>query len=53
MTATQNKSIDKAVTPTFGPFAPAVEYMLDAAQRSVLFWDVMRQSGNQYQRASG
>ena len=49
MTATQNKSIDKAVTPTFGPFAPAVEYMLDAAQRSVLFWDVMRQSGNQYQ----
>ena len=23
--------------------------MLDAAQRSALFWDVMRQSGNQYQ----
>jgi hypothetical protein len=31
-----------------GPFAPAVEYMTDAAQRSVLFWDVMRQRGNQY-----
>ena len=34
--------------PNFGPFAPAVEYMCDAAQRSILFWDVMRQRGNQY-----
>ena len=25
-----------------------MEYMIDAAQRSVLFWDVMRQRGNQY-----
>ena len=49
MTVTQDNSSDKAVAPTFGPFAPAIEYMLDAAQRSVLFWDVMRQSGNQYQ----
>jgi len=32
----------------FGPFAPAVDYMFDAAQRSVLFWDVLRQRGNQY-----
>ena len=32
----------------FGMFAPAVDYMVDAAQRSVLFWDVMRQRGNQY-----
>src|SRR5690349_5319384 len=31
-----------------GPFAPAVEYMTDAAQRTLLFWDVMRQRGNQY-----
>jgi len=30
------------------PFAPAVEYMTDAAQRSVLFWEVLRQRGNQY-----
>jgi hypothetical protein len=30
-------------------FAPAIEYMVDAAQRTVLFWDVMRQRGNQYQ----
>jgi pimeloyl-ACP methyl ester carboxylesterase len=32
----------------FGLFAPAMEYMVDAAQRSLLFWDVMRQRGNQY-----
>ena len=37
-----------ASPPPLGLFAPAVEYMLDAAQRSVLFWDVMRQRGNQY-----
>src|SRR5262249_7509010 len=30
------------------PFASAVEYMVDAAQRTVLFWDVMRQRGLQY-----
>jgi hypothetical protein len=29
-------------------FASAAEYMLDAAQRTVLFWDVMQQRGNQY-----
>src|SRR6476620_6936013 len=27
---------------------PLTEYMTDAAQRSLLFWDVMRQRGNQY-----
>ncbi|HEX2653511.1 MAG TPA: DUF3141 domain-containing protein, partial [Xanthobacteraceae bacterium] len=31
-----------------GIFAPAAEYMIDAMQRSVLFWDVMRRRGNQY-----
>jgi hypothetical protein len=31
-----------------GPFAPAMEYLIDAAQRSVLFWDVMRQRGGRY-----
>jgi pimeloyl-ACP methyl ester carboxylesterase len=30
------------------PFAPAFEYWVDAAQRTILFWDVMRQRGNQY-----
>jgi pimeloyl-ACP methyl ester carboxylesterase len=32
----------------FGMFGPAMDYMIDAAQRSVLFCDVMRQRGNQY-----
>ena len=27
---------------------PGLEYMTDAAQRWVLFWDVMRQRGNLY-----
>ena len=30
------------------PWASAAEYWVDAAQRTVLFWDVMRQRGNQY-----
>lgn len=33
---------------SFGLFAPAMEYAVDAAQRGVLFLDVMRQRGNQY-----
>jgi pimeloyl-ACP methyl ester carboxylesterase len=32
----------------FGVFGPAMDYMIDAAQRTVLFWDVMRERGNQY-----
>jgi hypothetical protein len=32
----------------FGMFGPWMEYAVDAAQRSVLFWDVLRQRGNQY-----
>lgn len=31
-----------------GLFASAIEYLVDAGQRSVLFADVMRQRGNQY-----
>jgi hypothetical protein len=34
--------------PAFEPIASTAEYLVDAAQRSVLFWDVMRQRGNQY-----
>jgi hypothetical protein len=31
------------------PFAnPLLDYLTDAAQRTILFWDVMRQRGNQY-----
>jgi pimeloyl-ACP methyl ester carboxylesterase len=33
---------------SFGVFAPAIDYMIDAGQRGVLFCDVMRQRGNQY-----
>ena len=33
---------------TLGLFGPAMGYMVDAAQRTVLFWDVMRQRGDQY-----
>jgi pimeloyl-ACP methyl ester carboxylesterase len=40
-------SVDAFVSP-LGVFAPAMEFMIDAAQRSVLFWDVMRQRSNQY-----
>ena len=32
----------------FGLFAAAAEYAVDATQRCILFWDVMRQRGNQY-----
>lgn len=32
----------------FGWVVPAVEYAIDAVQRSILFLDVMRQRGNQY-----
>jgi pimeloyl-ACP methyl ester carboxylesterase len=35
-------------TTAFGIFAPAIGYAIDAFQRSVLFWDVMRERGNQY-----
>src|SRR4029450_4504233 len=39
-----------AFTAPLAIFAPVMEYMIDAAQRSVLFWDVMRQRGNQYRQ---
>src|SRR5262245_62525664 len=50
MTTNQNRDsdADHIGMPAFGLFAPAVEYMVDAAQRSLLFWDVLRQRGNQY-----
>jgi len=41
-----NYDSGRDLTTAVGPFAPALEYMIDAAQRSVLFWDVMRQRGN-------
>jgi pimeloyl-ACP methyl ester carboxylesterase len=44
---THPPSID-VPSPWLGLFAPAMDYMVDAAQRSMLFCDVMRQRGNQY-----
>ncbi len=41
-------SVGNASTWCYGPLAPAIEYAVDAAQRSILFWDVMRQRSNQY-----
>jgi hypothetical protein len=44
----QNEPAAAISTQAFGPLAPAAEYMVDTAQRTILFWDVMRQRGNQY-----
>ena len=41
-------SPSNALAPAMGFFAPFVDFAVDAAQRSILFWDVMRQRGNQY-----
>ena len=48
MPSTQKLSNENNTLSAFGYFASAAEYMIDAAQRSILFWDVMRQRGNQY-----
>jgi Protein of unknown function (DUF3141) len=38
----------RELPPALGIFGPAFEYLVDAAQRSVLFLDVMRHRGNQF-----
>ena len=48
MTSNPGQPDKPSTAAAFGPFAAAMEYMVDAAQRSLLFMDVMRQSGNQY-----
>ncbi len=45
---THPSSIVASFSSPFAIFAPAMEFMVDTAQRSILFWDVMRQRGNQY-----
>ena len=32
----------------FGIVGPAMDYAIDTVQRTILFWDVLRQRGNQY-----
>ena len=39
---------NNAIAPVLDWFAAATEYAVDAAQRTILFWDVMRERGNQY-----
>src|SRR3954469_8090810 len=48
MTVDRDKADTGAGAPDVGPFGPAIGYMIDAAQRTILFFDVMRQRGNQY-----
>src|SRR5882672_10141054 len=48
MPGNQVSSPNKRLAAAGGAFAPCIEYMTDAAQRSILFWDVMRQRGNAY-----
>jgi Protein of unknown function (DUF3141) len=48
MNANHNEPSGLGSTQALGPLAPAAEYTVDAAQRTILFWDVMRQRGNQY-----
>jgi pimeloyl-ACP methyl ester carboxylesterase len=44
--STNNQQVP--TNPLLGVLAPAIEFMVDAAQRSVLFVDILRQRGNQY-----
>jgi len=48
MNSKQNNPAAAGSTQSFGPLAPTVEYAADAAQRTALFLDVIRQRGNQY-----
>src|SRR5215469_9843425 len=48
MSLTPQKQQHYETATTFGAFAPAAEYLIDAVQRNILFWDVMRQRGNKY-----
>jgi hypothetical protein len=48
MSAKHEKPAAVTSTQALGPLAPAVEYIADAAQRALLFSDVLRQRGNQY-----
>src|SRR4029453_10195267 len=49
MISNESRSADLSEKGLLGLYTPMIEYMVDAAQRSVLFWDALRQRGNQYQ----
>jgi len=46
MTLELNEKMSSVSRP--GIFGSTVEYLVDAGQRTILFWDVLRQRGNQY-----
>ncbi|ACB96061.1 DUF3141 domain-containing protein [Beijerinckia indica] len=48
MSSTQEQSPPISPLALIGLFAPAMGYFVDAAQRGILFLDVLRQRGNQY-----
>src|SRR5262249_52863891 len=48
MSEKQNSATTLPSLDMFGMFGSAMDYAIDAAQRTVLFWDVMHQRGNQY-----
>jgi pimeloyl-ACP methyl ester carboxylesterase len=48
MPETQPKPIEETVQWAFGALSPAMDFVIDAAQRSILFLDVMRQRGNAF-----
>jgi pimeloyl-ACP methyl ester carboxylesterase len=48
MIARKSQNAESGAPNPFGPFAPAFDYLIDAAQRNVLFWDVMGQRASQY-----
>src|SRR6476620_6811178 len=43
-----NKTGRSSDTPLLGMFGDVTDYLIDAAQRSILYCDVMRQRGNAY-----
>ena len=48
MGAKNDQSGRANLTSSLNALNPAFDYMIDAAQRTILFWDVMRQRGNAY-----
>jgi pimeloyl-ACP methyl ester carboxylesterase len=48
MAINQQSSPSSSSAIGFGIWSHAFDYLVDATQRSILFWDVMRQRGNQY-----
>ena len=48
MSKQANSSSPKQFMAALNPIAPALEYLIDLSQRTILFWDVMRERGNRY-----